>query len=193
MNTQTIQEQVFNDKFYLSGIENFIKQKGFPTNGWFYTCENQEVYLRKSRRMINGKHVQFIDIANIKTHEAHQGKGRLTNFLSFLKDLGLNIYFENVLNEILIPFLLKNGYAEDVNNEKCFYKISSYKTILQHLHEIEDKELRERCLANIDERYQDNLVYTKGMAVMLGVNGQHQYEKDYWNEAYRLLLKQDTY
>lgn len=60
------------------------------------------------------------------------------------------------------------------------------KTVLQHLIEIDDADLRHRCLDNLDHRYAEYECYAPGMALMLGVF-QHSNDKQYWENAYAKL------
>ncbi len=62
------------------------------------------------------------------------------------------------------------------------------KTVRQHLMDIEDPEVRQKCLDNIDERYENEEVYAPGYAVMLGV-WQEAKDKAYWEKVYRMLNK----
>lgn len=66
------------------------------------------------------------------------------------------------------------------------------KTVLQHILDIEDEALREKCLANLDPRCADLTCYSVGYALMLGVE-QPPSEKKYWQEAYLLLNKGNDY
>lgn len=110
---------------FLDTIERFLKKEGIPSNGWFYHCEEQEVYLRKSIKRIAGVNYRFIDIANIRTEEKSQRKGHLTRFIAHLEKLGYNIYVENVENPVLPSFLWRQGFVPDLRMgyEKCYYKI----------------------------------------------------------------------
>lgn len=118
---------------FMDQIERFLKREGYPKNGWFFHCEEQEVYLRKSIKRIAGVNYRFIDIANILTEENHQKKGHLTRFIAHLEKLGHNIYVENAENPVLPPFLWRQGFVPDsrMGYEKCFYKIVNKEAIYE--------------------------------------------------------------
>ncbi len=120
-------------ELFMDSIERFLESKGIPSNGWFYHCEEQEVYLRKSVKRIAGINYKFVDIANIRTEEGNQKKGHLTRFISHLEKLGYNIYVENACNPVLPPFLWKQGFVPDprMGYEKCFYKIVNKSAIYE--------------------------------------------------------------
>ncbi len=64
------------------------------------------------------------------------------------------------------------------------------KTARQHILDIKDEKVKEKCLANLDERCADELCSYVGYALMLGVN-QPAWEKDFWQEAYWTLRKEE--
>ena len=66
------------------------------------------------------------------------------------------------------------------------------KTVLQHINEIKNRDIREKCLANLDLKCADMLCYSTGYALMLGVN-QPGHEKVYWDNVYSELNKGNDY
>ncbi len=62
------------------------------------------------------------------------------------------------------------------------------KTVLEHINEIEDNELRDKCLNNLDTRYSNSKCFAPGMALMLGVF-QDAKDKAYWDKAYEYLYR----
>ena len=110
-------------------IDRFIKGTGLPTNGWFYHCPEQEVYLRRNKKIIGSDLFNFIVIANISTEEKNQKKGHFKRFLNHLESLELNIYVENVHNPNLAEFLPKVGFQLLVQegSDDCYYKFSNSK------------------------------------------------------------------
>lgn len=66
------------------------------------------------------------------------------------------------------------------------------KTVLQHINEIKDRNIREKCLANLDLKCADLTCYDVGYALMLGV-AQPSHEKAYWEKVYRELGKGDDH
>lgn len=118
---------------FMDKIERFLKNSSMPSNGWFYHCKEQEIYLRKSVKRIAGVNYKFIDIANIRTEEKYQKKGHLTRFIAHLEKLGYNIYVENVETPCLPPFLWRQGFIPDprMGYDKCFYKIVNKEAIYE--------------------------------------------------------------
>lgn len=57
------------------------------------------------------------------------------------------------------------------------------KTVRQHIEGIKDQDVREKCLAGLDERCADMECYSVEYAIMLGVN-QPGHERSYWEKAY---------
>lgn len=64
------------------------------------------------------------------------------------------------------------------------------KTVRQHIEEIKDQKIKAKCLENLDERCADELCYSAGYALMLGVN-QPGHEKEYWQNTYWTLRKEE--
>ena len=67
---------------------------------------------------------------------------------------------------------------------------ATLKTVRQHIEAIKNPEIKAKCLANLDERCANELCYHVGYALMLGVT-QPGHEKDYWQNAYWELRKED--
>lgn len=119
----------------MEGIDLFLPEiKRFITschqtpirNGWFWNCEEQEVYLRIGPRAIPGVPMEpFIQIANIRTQEEFQKKGHFTRFLGWLEQFDMPIYVENVHNPILEKYLLKIGFTRHPSEgfEYDFYRL----------------------------------------------------------------------
>jgi len=60
---------------------------------------------------------------------------------------------------------------------------STYRTVKEHLLSIADSEIRNKCLANLDDRQSGYKCYTIGMAIMIGV-WQKPEEKAHWESVY---------
>lgn len=97
----------------LSQIEQFI---GIPSrdNKWFHD-PNIDIYLRKTKRIVDGQFLQTLDIANISVHDT--GIGFFTELLGqieeFCKDSPIeNIFIENVMTDRFCHFFVKRGYTE---------------------------------------------------------------------------------
>lgn len=85
--------------------------------------ENGKVYVRKSRRFLNGEAITTLDIASIEA--IVRGKGFFKTVRVAAENSGLSVYVENVLEPRLVDHLLRNGYTMigDRNFTPCFYKI----------------------------------------------------------------------
>lgn len=69
------------------------------------------VYLRVGPRLIEGKMVQCIQLANLVTPEAYQGRGLFTEMLGHLSTTDLPIYVEQVLNRNFLDALMRRGFV----------------------------------------------------------------------------------
>lgn len=56
------------------------------------------------------------------------------------------------------------------------------KTLREHLESIVDVEAREKAIANMDSRYCDEMIYTLGYALMLGVYQHTEEDKKFWRD-----------
>ena len=111
-------------------VEEFVADPNPPRNEWLVWETHTEVYLRKTKRFIEGKVVPAIDIANISTASEFRGRGRFWRLIFFLQYHFPThyLYIENVLNPRLHQSLLLYGATEipfDSNNLcteiPCFY------------------------------------------------------------------------
>ncbi|MEG1121238.1 MAG: GNAT family N-acetyltransferase [Citrobacter sp.] len=97
-------------------------------NEWFkyYPID---VYIRSTRRILNGTEYLTLDFSSCSVHPAQEGKGyyaALTDRLQSIADKhGMALYAENVLNDKLIPFYEKRGYIK-LANDNCFGACPSY-------------------------------------------------------------------
>ena len=65
-------------------------------------------------------------------------------------------------------------------------KITVMRSVRWFVENIKNKEIREKCLENLDERFADEMCYSAGYALMLGVN-QPAWERSFWENAYLVL------
>ena len=107
-------------------IDRFIFKEGFPESRWFRSCEEQEVYIRRCKKIIKHVSIDFIVVANIHTQEADQKKGHFTRFLDHLESLNVNLYVENVHNPCLSPLLIRHGFKRVVMDapDLCYFKLT---------------------------------------------------------------------
>lgn len=54
------------------------------------------------------------------------------------------------------------------------------KRLIEHLENMTDPIIREKALANMETKYADEMVYTLGMALMLGVNKNSEEDRQFW-------------
>lgn len=68
------------------------------------------------------------------------------------------------------------------------FKPTAMKTVRQHIEDIENPEIKAKCLLNLDERCADMTCNFVGYALMLGVE-QPAHERAYWDKVYKELNK----
>lgn len=86
------------------------------------------IFVRRTKRIIEGGRRTTLDIANINIKPLEQGKGVFTKFLSEVEKNTLReaVFIENVLDTRFANFFIKNGYkilTEDDHFGVCFYKV----------------------------------------------------------------------
>jgi hypothetical protein len=96
-------------------LELFLKDadarllSGFNSREWLQG-DYTRVYVRRTRHWLNNEWQQTLDIANITVDEEFMGRGIFKNLIAWLEARKYAIYVENVLNEQLRGFLLRNGF-----------------------------------------------------------------------------------
>ena len=91
-------------------IEKFFN--GSEPNVWIQ-YNNLDVYLRKSKRILDNKFISTIDLANVNSEKP--GSKTFHTFIEYLENLSKKngyeaIYVENILNDRLVGFFDKLGY-----------------------------------------------------------------------------------
>jgi len=106
---------------------NKLTPGSVPRSRWMYHCEEQEVYLRLGKKIIEGQIIDLIQIANIRTEEENQRKGIFTGFLKWLEQFDMGIYVENTHNPDLARFLLKIGFKQNqsLDHEFDYYRLKN--------------------------------------------------------------------
>lgn len=124
----------------MSALIGFLE--GPARNAWICSGLGQEVYVRKSFRMLDAKkYDRVLDIANINTRERKQGKGLFKRFLTeaFVSAWGQGyevVYVENVLTPRFADYFRRTGWIEVAQDEfamanlPCFYKLVAPRTDL---------------------------------------------------------------
>lgn len=99
---------------------------GRPSNEWVYG-DYTSLYVRRTRRWINGGTVDTLDIANISVDEEFHGMGVFSSLMKYLESRDYNIYVESVLNDRLGSHLMNSGF-ECVHGSPaapCYLRMSS--------------------------------------------------------------------
>lgn len=97
------------DKIF-SEIGKFLK--GPERNKWI-SDGMVEIYIRKSKRFIEGKLQDFFDFSTINIEESIRGQKVFTNLLeNFISKYPHNIYVESILNPAVSHILKKFGFKE---------------------------------------------------------------------------------
>jgi predicted acetyltransferase len=80
-----------------------------------------QIYVRKSKRYINGILIECIDIANVSVDDEMRGQGIFTRFLErLINEYDFNIYIESIINPSVERIgtklgFIRTGSIEDVN------------------------------------------------------------------------------
>lgn len=112
-------------------LEKFLAdaQPRLQSTRWL-CVRDMEVYVRKSRRLLDGKWYVCLDLANIMVLPAKRGQGRFTSFLETA--LRINpwqaTYVENVLEERFRSFFRRRGWTEVPHGEgpPSFYLLTEH-------------------------------------------------------------------
>ena len=97
-------------------------------NSWMHFPEyHLNIYLRLTKRYINGAMHNTIDLASICIDEEYRSKKHFTRFLDYVEKIaetaGRVVYVESLLNKRLKQHLIKNGYSECSLNDDSVFKI----------------------------------------------------------------------
>lgn len=97
----------------------------FPTNQWF-SDEKCKIYLRKARRIVEGKRVDALDVGTVEVFPEYRRKGVFSQLLDSLHRMNpWDVTFvENVLNKDLEQYLTRTGWVRDpaYRDDVSFYK-----------------------------------------------------------------------
>src|SRR5690606_30188872 len=105
---------------------NEILDKKTLRSCWVESSE-AKVYIRISKRYIDGQITECLDLATIEVFENSQNKGVFKEILQKMEDFAtknnLLLYVENVLNDLLSEKLETYGYKQ-INSDitPCFIK-----------------------------------------------------------------------
>lgn len=105
-----------------SPIKEFLDaRERCPPNKWFY-LEDINLYLRKSKRMIEGELTFCVDIASVSVE--HKGQGEFSRFLDWLisnYSESSVIFVESVLENRLNNFLERKGFKRTQGEDNNFW------------------------------------------------------------------------
>jgi hypothetical protein len=94
------------------GIVQVAISKRFGWNSWV-NYNGGEVYLRVSRRSIQGRQEICVDVANVTFPDDLRRQGRFKGLIRDIRRItDLPIYVENVLNPHIRPWLLRAGFEK---------------------------------------------------------------------------------
>jgi ribosomal protein S18 acetylase RimI-like enzyme len=95
--------------------------------GWLENYKDgYKVYLRITRRYINGQQRDSVDLANIEVLPEFQRRGIFSAILAACENEAQSrdavVFVESVLNKIVVDKLVKEGYHELTDLPNCFWK-----------------------------------------------------------------------
>lgn len=104
------------EEFLASDLRNFHIE-----NPWIIG------YVRKTMRHIIDRGRKCLDIADVNVHPDKYGKGVFAEWLKMAETIaptyGIDgLYVENVINERLPAFLIRNGYVAVPHMPMCYFK-----------------------------------------------------------------------
>lgn len=135
----------------ISELKEFMNKNSFPRNKWIYS-DNMKIYVRKSKRFIEGELRDFLDLATIEVEP--KGEGLFTKLLNEIEKTfpNTNLYLESILNDRLYDFLLRNNFKDSGSEtDKNVYKI---KNIFNYSEQIDYSKY-----SYITGLYQDPYIY----------------------------------
>lgn len=90
----------------IGSIELFMQST--DRNRWINE-DGIQLYVRKSKRLVNNQMIDFLDIASITIKD--KNKGKFQSLLKLLMGKYENIYVESILNPIMCHILDKYGFS----------------------------------------------------------------------------------
>jgi predicted GNAT family N-acyltransferase len=114
----------------LKKLQQFINiaDDRYFANEWIED-DDMKVYVRKGRRLLDGKMRITLEIGNVVVNPELRGQGRFTTF--FYEAIKMNpwdaIYVECVWNARLAVFLIKQGMLSVPQHEQCYYLMQNLK------------------------------------------------------------------
>ncbi|MGP8442374.1 hypothetical protein ACT2E5_09595 [Burkholderia vietnamiensis] len=83
---------------------------------WFNLGGRGELYLRRSRRILENEECEGLDIANVGVKKKYRRNGVFSNAVSVVEEAAARmalgyVHVEAIMNPVLIPALQKRGYT----------------------------------------------------------------------------------
>jgi hypothetical protein len=107
----------------LQTLEEFMAMVRWPLNAFVAEPGFEELYVRKSVRMLGGEPRKVLDIARVKAWDP--GKGTFTRFSERMLSMGRHLYVESVMNPRFERKLLDLGFTQHETNPSCYYKLAN--------------------------------------------------------------------
>lgn len=96
-------------------LNNKFENNHLHCNEWIYADDGQ-LYIRITKRAINGEYVPTIDVSNVEVFEEFQGKGVFKKLLDTIEAIAKqhdrHVFVESILNDMLLDVLPRYGFEE---------------------------------------------------------------------------------
>lgn len=108
-------------------LREFVSLKNTFGRSTWVADDTISVYVRASRRVLDGempKTTNCLDLATFDVPEELQKQGIFTRFLHEAEEINPwpFTYVENVLNPVIVPLLLREGWMPHPSLPMCYYK-----------------------------------------------------------------------
>lgn len=124
-----MKNQIIQDRFetLFKALPGEKPRFGPVFRGWLENDKDgYKVYLRITRRHINGQQRDSIDLATIEVLPEFQRRGIFSAILAACENearsRGAVVFVESVLSKIVVDKLLREGYHEVADLPNCFWK-----------------------------------------------------------------------
>jgi len=106
-------------------VNKYVKTK-HPDRAWL-TDRSLKIYVRVTRRYINGSILDCLDVASVEAPEKSRGKGMFTRWMDKAEALaaenGMTVYVESILNPRLFGFFQNRGYVSSTVSPDSMFKV----------------------------------------------------------------------
>ena len=113
------------ESLHKDSMENIKKFINSDDRNIWVKFETMEIYVRKSKHIIEGKIIDFLDLANFNIpNPKKKRKGTFTRFLIECNKLNKNLFIENVMNPDIINRIEQLGFIKcEGEYYGSFYKL----------------------------------------------------------------------